>query len=133
MNGELVLDILNPDEEEGLSASAVAFDATFSPLLHFGPPRMEAFAGPKVGVFGFSADARVGNASVHSTAHGLTFGLNAGVAVPAGKAAFGALVSYTQRRATESCLHAPSSAEVCNDSPAGSDLKQVSVSVAMLF
>jgi hypothetical protein len=62
LNGELGVDIMNPNAGEDYNGTAdrteAFFDFTLSPLFHFGVPSVDFVVGPKIGWFTFVGSSR---------------------------------------------------------------------------
>jgi hypothetical protein len=140
INGELTLDVMNPDTgSSGIDVTQVFVDLTLSPLFHFGVPYVEFVVGPKLGMFFYGASETYPssygyyNSSGDYTGYGLAYGFTAGAFFPLGRIALGALLNFTGRSPSEICFTPSGGSEECNDSPSGSDLKEITFSFALLL
>ena len=105
LNGELGVDIMNPDAGETYNGTAdraeASRDFTLSPLFHFGVPNVEFAVGPKIGWFTFAGSSRQSDAgrgpsyTLEYDGHGMGYGVNAGAFVPIGRMALGGIISFT--------------------------------------
>ena len=112
VNGEIVLDVLNPDSMPGLDTSGWNGDIAVAPLYHYPLAQVELVAGPTVGAF-FQL-GRLKNTSMSETtwAYGWTIGANAGAFVPLhDRKALGVLFNLILHEPLKSCFD--SGMEVC--------------------
>jgi hypothetical protein len=137
LNGELTIDILNPDTPGGYdSATAVMVDFTFSPFLHFGLPGLEIVAGPKIGGFGYALSASASGPDERYSGSGLAYGVNVGFFIPLGRVAIGGLFNFTGHHFSSECENDAYTGyvEVCgNPRPGTSDTKILGFSGALLY
>jgi hypothetical protein len=132
LNGELSIDVLNIDTPSGVSASGAAVGFTFSPLFHFGPPRMDFVVGPRLGFFGtsetYSYDDGYSPDDDYSST-GFLYGFNAGAFFSLGRISLGGLLSVSIHSISSACRN-----DDCGDPPSGTPaLKIVGLSGAMLW
>lgn len=133
INGEFNIDILNPTGvPSGMDVTAVAIDMLFSPLLHLGTDAFEAFIGPRFGFSGIVISAKSGSTTTDTSYTGIGYGVNAGVGLPLGKVAIGAMFSYTGRSPTKACRKRTGYSESCGDYK-DDDLHSVAFSGLVLF
>jgi len=130
LNAELSIDILNPDTGSGVDATEVLAGLTFSPLFHFGPPRMDFVIGPKIGFFGESMTVSYndGGPDDEYSASGLVYGINAGAFFSLGRISLGGLMSLSAHSISNACVNSN-----CGDVSGGTDFKLLSLSGAMMF
>ena len=135
LNGELNFELLNANSRAGDGTVTAFFvDALFSPLFHFGTPKIEGFVGPKLGYFGFSLSQSYESESASKSAHGLAYGLNAGLGFPVGNIAIGGMFSYVRRHAFVACERDfDASSQTCSSNPGGGDAEAVAFSALVLF
>jgi hypothetical protein len=97
VNGELAFDLMNANNvSETDYVKAYVADLVLSPLYHLEFAWGEIVVGPRMGAF---RSACSGN-NQQEIAHGLAYGLNAGVFGRADAMALGALLAYTRRYTT---------------------------------
>jgi len=101
LNGELIIDVLNPNGSASATAEQVAF--TFSPLFHLNIPALEFVFGPQLGYFGESATVSGSSYDYNYHGDGVVFGMNAGVFVPLGRIAIGGLINVSTRSFSNYC------------------------------
>lgn len=136
LNGEFTLDVFNPKGvPSGYDVTAVAADFAFSPLFHALGDKLDLVIGPKLGFFGFAMGIKdpSGTSMLDESASGMVYGFNLGVFGAVGNMAIGGLLSYTGRHATRVCVTMEGYPEQCDDNPGGDDLKNMSVTGAILF
>jgi len=130
LNGELTIDILNPDTPSGMSVTEVEADLAFSPLFHLSLPGLELVAGPKIGFFALSGSVSYSSSTYSDTTYsgsGVAYGFNTGVFIPiVGRLAIGGLLGYTVR-SFSSCDSGST------DCVSGPDEKFFSFTGAMIF
>ena len=140
LNGELGVDIMNPNAGNTYTGTAdrteAFFDFTLSPLFHFGVPNLEFAVGPKIGWFNFVGSSRASDGgrghsyTLDYNGHGIVYGFTAGAFVPVGRMALGGILSFTGR--SFSGFHCSGSGGwVCSSRPI--DTKLISFSVAMML
>jgi hypothetical protein len=120
VNGEIVLDVLNPDSMPGLDLSGWNGDIALAPLYHYPLAQVELVAGPTVGTF-FRL-GRLKNSSMSETlwAYGWTIGANAGAFVPLrDRKALGVLFNLILHEPLKSCVDA--GMEICRTSGLSSE------------
>jgi hypothetical protein len=107
LNGEMTIDIMNPDWGGSSGDVTEAYvDFAFSPLFHFGTPQLEFVVGPKLGFFGEAANVSYASGPDDKySGSGLVYGLNAGVFVPVGNMAIGGLFSFTGHSYSKMCTN----------------------------
>ena len=101
LNGELIIDVLNPNGLGDATYAQVAL--TFSPLFHLNIPALEFVFGPQVGYFGESATVAGSSYDYNYHGDGIVLGVNAGVFVPLGRIAIGGLINVSTRSFSNYC------------------------------
>ncbi len=140
LNGEVGVDIMNPDVGETYTGTAdraeASFDFTLSPLFHFGVPKVQLAVGPKIGWFTFVGSSRESDASrgpsytLEYDGHGIGYGVTAGAFVPIGRVALGGILSFTGH--SFSAFHCSNSGGwACTSRPIATKL--ISFSVATML
>lgn len=112
MNGEVVLDVLNPNSIPGEDVSGWNGDLALAPLYHYPLAQVELVAGPTVGTY-FQL-GRLKNSVMSETiwSYGWTIGLNAGAFVPLhNRKALGVLFNFILHEPLKACFDA--GMEVC--------------------
>jgi hypothetical protein len=127
-NGELSIDILNPDTSSGTSMIDVLVDFSFSPLFHFGTPQVQFVVGPKLGYFAESISVSTDYSDDSSSGNGWSYGFNAGVFLPLGRVAIGGLLNYTGHHYSTWCENSD-----CMRVSGGDDFQILSISGALLY
>ena len=104
INGELSIDIENPDTGPGESALGALLALSFSPLFHFGPRMLDIVVGPRLGFF---ADSRTYSSDYTGddtySGSGYLAGFQTGAFISLGRIYLGGLLSVTAHKYTESC------------------------------
>ena len=134
LNGELGIDIMNPDTKgySDHSVTEVFLDFTLSPFFHFGVPYVEFVLGPKIGLFAWLGSTTYSNTSADFSGYGLVYGFTAGAFFPIGRMAIGGILSYTGRKFLEdSC--SISGGGHCYDYYSTVDTQLISFSVALML
>jgi len=134
LNGELTFDVLNGNEISAADhQSAHTVDLTFSPLFHFPTERGTIVLGPRVGGFSHAVSLVdfTNTPDGALNAHGLAYGLNAGLFGGIRDVAVGLLIGYTNRHATETCSTPRNSPEVC--ASGGTPFQVLSITAAVLL
>ena len=123
-NGELTIDIMNPDVPEGTSVSEAMVHMTFSPLFHARTTNAEIVLGPKLGLWALSGHASTYGASVDFEQQGWTIGGNAGVFFPVGggTTSLGMLLSYANLQLTRSCATTGVYGQQCSEADGSADV-----------
>jgi hypothetical protein len=116
LNGEIMIDVLNPDTVSGLSETAVEVDIALSPLFHAPFTGGEFVIGPKVGFFGQAAQIKEdGVDGPKARGNGYLVGFNAGAFFTLKNGVgLGGLFNFTLRKPLEFCVTNPGEAEVCD-------------------
>jgi hypothetical protein len=135
LNGELTLDLLNPNAQAGVDESAVELDFAFSPLVHISLGALELVFGPKLGIWGGAASASSDGLTATASEHGWLIGANVGLftTLLTRAAALGGLLSFVARDPTEVCTTAPGETSQCTSSHLGPADKVIGVTAAALF
>ncbi len=107
VNGEIVLDVLNPNSTPGLDISGWNGDIAIAPLYHYPLAQVELVAGPTVGTF-FRLERRKDSLMSETLwAYGWTIGANAGAFVPLhNRKALGVLFNFIVHEPLKSCFDA---------------------------
>jgi len=140
LNGELGVDVMNPNAGDTYTGTAdrteASFDLTLSPLFHFGVPDVEFAVGPKIGWFTFAGSSRLSDGdrgpsyTLDYGGHGIVYGFTAGAFVPIGRMALGGILSFTGH--DFSGFHCSNSVGwVCSPRPI--DAQLISFSVATML
>ena len=82
VNGEVVLDFLNPNSIPGFDTSAWNGDFALAPLYHYPLAQVELVAGPSVGTFFQLGRIKTSQMSETTWEYGWTIGANLGAFVP---------------------------------------------------
>jgi len=130
LNGELSIDILNADASSGIDVFEALVGLSFSPLFHFGPPRMDFVVGPRLGFFSDSGTVSYNDGGPDDTysMSGLLYGINTGAFFSLGRISLGGLMSITAHSVSSMCIN-----DVCGDVSGGTDFKVFSIDGAMLY
>ena len=128
LNGEIAINILNPDTASS-DSTFVLVDFAFSPFYHFGQGNMEFMLGPKIGGYGLAVTYD-GSDDKYSES-GLLYGFNAAVFFQLSQTmAIGGLLNYTGHHPTKACV-TYDGAESCSSSNLGDDLDLFTVNGAL--
>lgn len=104
VNGEIVLDVLNPNSTPGLDISGWNGDIAVAPLYHYPLAQVELVAGPTVGTFFQLGRRKDSLMSETLWAYGWTIGANAGAFVPLhNRKALGVLFNFILHEPLKSC------------------------------
>jgi hypothetical protein len=133
-NGEISIDVMNPNSGPGVDASEVMVHLTFSPLFHARTPGAEIVIGPKLGIWALSAHASNGLMTVDVTENGWTIGGNVGAFFPVGtgSASLGMFLSYANLQLSEACATISGYGETCASDVSG-DANVFALTFAALF
>jgi hypothetical protein len=118
LNGELRLDVLNPDTAgSGVDVTIIELDLAVSPLFHVPFRGGEFVVGPKLGLFVGADSLSYGGIEQQSdTATGYVAGVNSGVFFDVSRrVALGGLVSFSVRDASRVCTTISGGSENCRD------------------
>jgi hypothetical protein len=130
LNGEFMVDVLNPDLPSGVTRGELYLDLAFSPLVHVKTSEtVELVFGPKLGGFGYGAS---GSGSFSASGSGWLLGVNAGLFVAVNPfMSFGGLINYVYRNSTRYCTTVAGQ-QMCDPSPDG-EAHLLGFNVAALF
>ena len=133
-NGEVTIDLMNPDEPAGGDISEWLAHVTFSPLFHVSTTSAEIVIGPKLGAWTLSGHVSSAYLTADVEQRGWTIGANAGVFFPlsGGSTSLGMLLSYANLQLTHSCLSISGYGEQCLDDESG-DVDIFGLTFAALF
>jgi len=131
VNGEIVLDFLNPNSTPGLDRSAWNGDFAVAPLYHYPLAQVELVAGPSLGTFLRLERRKDSSMSETLWAYGWTIGANAGAFVPLhDRKSLGVLFNFILHEPLKSCFDAGK--EMCFTSGLSSE-KMFGISLAALL
>ena len=128
LNGELSIDIMNPDAD----FTEVLLALSLSPLFHFGPPRLDFVIGPRLGYYVDSMTVSSDGTDYTQTYKGLAYGFNGGAFVQLGRIWLGGLLSFTLHDPSEYCYSRSGYDEQCDDVD-GDAFKVLTLNGAILF
>jgi len=126
LNGEVSLDLLNPGSG---SVTHVMLDLAFSPLFHFGPPRMDFVVGPKLGLFYEGRSYTSSGTDYSASAYGVVYGINAGAFFSLGRISIGGLLSYSIHSYSSACDYNGT----CGDATGFADFNVFALTGAMMY
>lgn len=113
-NAELVIDLMNPDTPDGISATELFFDLTFSPLVHAPlSPTTQFILGPRLGIFYLAESISAPGLSGSVWGWGWAGGVNAGMLSAQGTVHIGFLASFVARSPEKVCVDTRTSSEEC--------------------
>jgi hypothetical protein len=131
VNGEIVLDFLNPNSTPGLDMSGWNGDLAVAPLYHYPLPKVELVVGPSVGTFFQLGRQKTSFMSATTWAYGWTIGANAGAFVPLhDRKSLGVLFNLIVHEPLKACFDAGS--EMCLTSGLSS-ATMIGISLAALL
>ena len=129
LNGEVSIDLLNPDSGSNSSVTDVMLDLAFSPLFHFGPPRMDFVVGPKLGLFYEGMSYTSYGTDYSASAYGVVYGINAGAFFSLGRISIGGLLSYSIHSYSSACDYNGT----CGDATGFPDFNVFALTGAMMY
>jgi hypothetical protein len=107
VNGEVVLDVLNPNSIPGQDRSGWNGDFAIAPLYHYPLAKVEMIAGPSVGTFFVLGREKTSAFSATTWGYGWTIGANAGAFVPLrDRKSLGVLINFILHEPLKSCFDA---------------------------
>ena len=131
VDGEIVLDFLNPNSSPALDLSGWNGDLAVAPLYHYPLPQVELVAGPSVGTFFQLGRAKNSSMSETIWSYGWTIGANAGAFVPLhDRKSLGVLFNFILHEPLKGCTDAGK--EMCFTSGLQS-VKMFGISLAALL
>lgn len=134
LNGEMTVDVADPrNVPSGVTVTEAFVDLAFSPLVHLRNGDTEFVFGPKIGVWGLGADLSENAETVSMSASGFLFGINAGVFIPMGDVAVGALLNLDIRSPPDEVCVSVAGKETCEKVMDGDALKVLGFTAAVLF
>jgi len=105
MNGEIVLDVLNPNSTPIFDTSGWNGDFALAPLYHYPLAQVELIAGPSVGTFFQLGREKNSQMSATTWEYGWTIGANVGAFVPLhNRKSLGVLVNFILHEPLKSCV-----------------------------
>ena len=115
LNGELSLDVLNPNNTgAGNSYSETDFTLTFSPMIHIPAGNVELAFGPKLGLWGGVYNQSNAFADGDGSYSGVDLGSNFGVFFQVGRHVWlGGILSFDSRSYSQNCFTPTGGSQGC--------------------